>query len=303
MMSDPRISIVILGYNRKDDIREVLNQLCHQSFTNFETIVVDNNSTDSSPNMIEKEFKKVQLLRLSQNRGIASYNEGFSRAKGEIIVVLNNDSYPAFDALEKIVNAFSHDESLGIIQGKIININTNEIFYPAGKEADSQETMEWHDFVVAGSGIRKKVLEKVGYFPKSVFLFGAEHDLSLRAIAAGYSIKYFPQIKFYHIYRPAYLPSIIDTTFYHFRSYYWLIWRRYPILKAMNSTIGLSLILFSRSFKERKIIVHLKAIFAALWNLPLIINERKPLKNKYIKKYEKKVGSNDLIDIIKRKLI
>ena len=303
MIANPKISIVILGFNRKDDIREVLNQLRHQTGANFETIVVDNNSTDGSPNMIEEEFNEVQLLRLSQNKGIASYNEGFSRAKGEIIVVLNNDSYPALDALDKIANAFSHDTSLGILQGKIININTNETFYPVGKEADSQEIMEWYDFVVAGAAIRKQLIEKVGHFPKSVFLFGAEQDLSLRAMAAGYSIKYFPQIKFYHIHKPAYLPSIIDTTYYHFRSYYWLIWRRYPILKAMNSTIGLFLILIRRSFKERKIIVHLKAIFGALWNLPLIIKERKPLKNKCIKKYEKRAGSNALTDIIKRKLI
>ncbi len=297
-MSKPKVSIVILGYNRKDDIREVLNHLREQTYTDFETIVVDNASTDSSVEMIESDFAEVRLIRLGKNYGIPAYNKGFEIAIGEIIITLNNDSYPATDTIKKIVDIFDTYPRLGILQGRIINVSTRTLFYPPN-EALRKKTTQC-DFVVAGAAIRKEIFNKIGYFPKSVFLFGAEHDLSLRALSARYKIKYFDEVIFYHLHKPDYLHSLFDPTYYHIRSYYWIIWRRYPPLKAIDSTLGLFFVLLRKGIKEKRLYTYFVATVSAFLKLPIIIKERTVIEYKYIKMREEEFGTFSLLKRFKR---
>jgi len=113
---NPLVTVNILSWNRKEDLRESLIELKKTTYPNIELIVVDNASTDGSPEMVEREFPYVKLIKMPKNIGIAGWNIGFEKANGKYIMVLDDDSYPAPDAIELMVEEFEKaDEDVGII--------------------------------------------------------------------------------------------------------------------------------------------------------------------------------------------
>ena len=78
----PLVTVNILSYNRKDELRNTLQKVYEQDYENIEVIVVDNASSDGSPEMVDKEFPGAKLIKLEKNIGIAGWNEGFVGARG-----------------------------------------------------------------------------------------------------------------------------------------------------------------------------------------------------------------------------
>jgi len=76
----PLVTVNILSYNRKDELRNTLTKVYEQDYKNIEVIVVDNASNDGSSEMVIKEFPNAQLIQLEKNIGIAGWNEGFKVA-------------------------------------------------------------------------------------------------------------------------------------------------------------------------------------------------------------------------------
>jgi len=88
----PRVSVIIPTWNGADLLEACLASLREQTFGDFETIVVDNGSTDATLAMLDARFPAVRQVRLPENRGFApAVNDGIRAARGEILVLLNND--------------------------------------------------------------------------------------------------------------------------------------------------------------------------------------------------------------------
>ena len=84
--------MVVVNWNRKELLRACLASLARQTRRDFETIVVDNGSTDGSAEMAESEFG-ARVIRNRENRGFcAANNQGIAAAEGEFIALLNNDA-------------------------------------------------------------------------------------------------------------------------------------------------------------------------------------------------------------------
>ena len=108
----PLVSVVMLCWNRIDDVRESLSRLRLQTYSPIEVIVVDNASTDGTPEMVEQDFAEVRLIRMEENSGVAAYNVGFEEAEGEFIVILDDDSFPAEEAVARMVGKFQANPKL-----------------------------------------------------------------------------------------------------------------------------------------------------------------------------------------------
>ena len=94
MNISPRVSVVVPAYNVCHYIEDALLSLKHQSFTNFEALVVDDGSTDSTPKIVESLCKQDARFRLLQkpNGGLSSArNYGIRHARGEYIALLDGD--------------------------------------------------------------------------------------------------------------------------------------------------------------------------------------------------------------------
>ena len=81
----PRVSLVISVWNRKDDLRENLASIRAQTVPADQVIVVDNDSSDGTPEMVTEEFPEVQLIRMpsSDYGACETFNVGFASAKGD----------------------------------------------------------------------------------------------------------------------------------------------------------------------------------------------------------------------------
>src|SRR6266571_3021010 len=108
----PRISIVVCSFNGSPTIRDTLNGLLNLDYPDFEVIVVNDGSTDSTPNIAsEYPFKLIS----TENRGLSNArNTGIDAATGEIIAFIDDDAHPDPHWLRFLSLAFKDGEYVGV---------------------------------------------------------------------------------------------------------------------------------------------------------------------------------------------
>jgi len=230
--ANPVVSIVILSWNRKADLVTTLQAVFRQGYSHGETIVVDNGSTDGSPEMVRTLFPEARLITLPHNVGIEGLNVGLRAARGEIAVLLDDDSYPVDGALERLVTAFHRDPRIGIAAGQIVG--------PAGaatqqawlREQEAKIERDVPTFVGCGVGLRRAALEQAGLFDSTFFLYGNELDLAARVMEAGYTVRYLPGAVFVHAVSPTNRTSLRGE-YYCVRNLLWIIWKYFPLREAV----------------------------------------------------------------------
>ncbi|MFA5109045.1 MAG: glycosyltransferase family 2 protein [Patescibacteria group bacterium] len=119
------ISIIIVSWNVKDKLRTNLKSLFESSGDfKFEVFVVDNDSTDSSVDMVCAEFPAARLIANSENLGFAqANNQAIKLATGEFILLLNPDMRVQPDTLEKVLAWANNNPSATVSGCKLIDEN------------------------------------------------------------------------------------------------------------------------------------------------------------------------------------
>ena len=88
-MESPLVSVVIITWNRKDDVLESIQSIYEQNYQNVEIVVVDNGSTDGTADALAQGFPGVKIVALDRNTGVSEgRNLGVAAAKGDIIFFL-----------------------------------------------------------------------------------------------------------------------------------------------------------------------------------------------------------------------
>jgi hypothetical protein len=203
------ISVVVVNWNRKELLRACLASLARQTGVPLEVIVVDNGSTDGSPDLAEQEFR-VRVIRNSENRGFcAANNQGIAAAQGEFIALLNNDAEAEPGWLCALHRACSQASDIGMAASKILvwedpqRIDkAGHLIFPDGQnrgrgsgaldrgQYDREEEVLWPDGCAAL--YRKEMLDQVGGFDEDFFAYGDDAELGLRARIAGWRCIYTP---------------------------------------------------------------------------------------------------------------
>jgi hypothetical protein len=278
----PLVSIVTICWNRKADICESLSRIRDIDYPNLEIIVVDNASTDGTSATIETDFPEVQLLQMPENVGIAAYNVGFKTARGEYIVILDDDSFPHRDSLKRMVRKFENDASLGVVAFDVRNFyNYDDVKTETVEEVtENRETAAAaKDYLLAfngaGAGVRREVLLRAGSYPEEFFLYWNEQDTAFRILDMGYGIQFFSDIVAYHKFSPVNRESR-RAPFFHARNGFWLIWKNYPLNMAMNLTLRFIHDCVYAAI-EQKAFVYIHAMLAAFANAGKLRGKRKPV--------------------------
>jgi GT2 family glycosyltransferase len=108
----PKVSVVVCSYNGASTIRDTMEGLKHLAYLNFEVIVVNDGSTDATPD-IAAEYD-VKLIS-TENRGLsAARNTGWQEASGEIIAYIDDDAYPDPHWLHYIVHTYQTTDFVGV---------------------------------------------------------------------------------------------------------------------------------------------------------------------------------------------
>jgi glycosyltransferase involved in cell wall biosynthesis len=91
MLSKPLVTIITPTYNRADYLNETIKSILNQSYKNIEYIVVDDGSTDNTRDLVKNNKKKITYIYQKNSGETAAVNTGLSRAKGDIVTIVNSD--------------------------------------------------------------------------------------------------------------------------------------------------------------------------------------------------------------------
>lgn len=226
-----KASIIILNYFGEEILKDTIISVLNSTFSSkeFELIIVDNNSKDNSKNIIkdfEKKYLNVKSLFLNKNLGFAGgNNKGIKIAKGEYIILLNNDcivdknwlkeliiladknskifsvgsklmKYPS--DLKSIQNAGSvvFQDGYGRDIGSIVTSERNSFY-----ENDSKQfNLEKEVYSNCGAAVlfRTKILKKIGLLDETFFMYYEDTEISERASLSGYLNYFCPKAVVYH---------------------------------------------------------------------------------------------------------
>jgi len=193
------VSINILSYNRKEELRTTLRKVIEQDYDNIEVIVVDNASSDSTPEMVEEEFPKVRLIRLEKNIGIAGWNEGFKVASGEFVLVLDDDAYPEKNSIGKAVSELSSNSQVACIAFNIYDSELSKQFKTNWQPDEEKfNTTSWPVFIGCAAMFSKNKLKDILSMPEEYFLNIHELPVSADIHSNGYKILFNKEIIAFH---------------------------------------------------------------------------------------------------------
>jgi GT2 family glycosyltransferase len=227
---EPQLSVIIVNYNVKYFLEQCLHSICkagHQ--IGMETIVVDNLSSDGSRDYLQPQFPQVKFIWNETNTGFArACNMGLKEARGRYILFLNPDTIVPEDVFKNCIRFFEFHPKAGALgvrmldgSGKFLKESKRAFpspstsfykliglarlfphsrifgYYHLGNLSE-QETHEIDVLAGAYMMIRKDVLDKVGLFDESFFMYGEDIDLSYRIRQAGYKNYYLGDLTILH---------------------------------------------------------------------------------------------------------
>jgi GT2 family glycosyltransferase len=218
MKHNTLISIVFVNYNSNDDIAKLLDSLQECTYTNFEVILVDNNSQLENLSDILPSYPFVKLIKSNKNLGFAGGNNfGFKEALGDFILCLNPDIVVTPGFIEPLLFAFKINPKIGLVSPKIKYFHSPSIIQYAGfskinlftmrasshgkGKVDSplysvtQKTSYGHG---AAMMLSREVFEKVGGMNESYFLYYEEIDWCQRIHNQGFEIYYVASSVVFH---------------------------------------------------------------------------------------------------------
>lgn len=213
----PAASVIIVNTNELHHLRRCLPAIARQDYPGCEVLVVDNASTDGSIAYVATEYPWVRLVRNETNLGYAGANNvGFRHATGDYIAVLNPDTEVRPGWLRELIRALEADPAAGLATPKILMMDDPSRINTCGNEItltgltfcrgldEPADRYDRPEVVSAVSGaafaIRREVLERIGGFDESFFIYFEETDLSLRAALAGFRCRYVPTATVLHKY-------------------------------------------------------------------------------------------------------
>ena len=277
----PLVSVVIPHYGGTDILGECLTSLNKCSYSNLEIIVVDNNSPDDSIQFIKSNFTEVKLIRSEFNRGFAGgCNFGVQHAKGEYLLILNNDTIHEPDWIDHLVKMLESNPNISSVQPKIKNYDKRDYFDYAGacggfmdkycfpfargrifstvEKDEGQYDESIQIFWASGTAFltRKNVFDKVGGFDEILFAHMEEIDYHWKSQMLGNEIWVEPASVIYHKGAVTLPVSSPKKTYLNYRNSLILLLTNYPKMTPIR-------LLFPRLFLE--FISLLKEVITFKW--------------------------------------
>jgi hypothetical protein len=219
----PEVSVVVVTHNAKPWIEP-----CLESVRGYELIVVDNGSSDGTPELVRDRFPEARLIE-QQNRGLgAGWNAGMRAASGKWFFLLNADAWVVADGVAKLVETLERVPEAAVAGPRLRNQDgtlqrsvrgfptpwrlTTEYFflrklgprtrmlnafYGAGFRHDSELEAEF--LMGAALLVRPQAAAEIGGLDERFFLFSEEVDWCYRFRQAGWKILFTPAAEVVHV--------------------------------------------------------------------------------------------------------
>lgn len=201
----PAVSILIVNWNGLRHLPECLASLAAQSFRDFETVLVDNGSTDGSVPFVRAHFPWVRLVELPANAGFAGGNNaGLPHCRGDYLITLNNDTIAAPGWLGELVRVAAAHPRAGMVGSRICRADDPDRLDSLGvqlcldgnsrgarrgariADIDLAPVMPILLPSACAALYRKAMLDEIGFFDDDFFAYCEDTDLGLRGRLAGW---------------------------------------------------------------------------------------------------------------------
>ncbi len=233
-----KIASLIVTYHNSENIIQLLDSLINQTYPLDEVIVYDNNSSDSTPELVKKYSKKVTLFESKANIGLGGaqaygINYAFNQSH-DWIWLLDGDSLPDLSALEELISALKkYDKdfnNIGVIASSPQNKSSgmkyppsywrNRLIQPNRNKLYSKEPFLVDTVISSGSLLNLKIINRIGLPREDFFIDFIDHEYNLRMRKAGYLIIYVPTSIVYHTIGDKLIDTNKFSTFTHIGKYF-----------------------------------------------------------------------------------
>ncbi|MEK7067885.1 MAG: glycosyltransferase family 2 protein, partial [Patescibacteria group bacterium] len=194
-------------------------------------IVIDNNSSDGSAEMVKNRFPNARLIESKENLGYAKgVNLGLKQSQGAYVAIFHPDIFITKGALETLVNYLDANLDVAMVGPKLINADGSlqyscyrfpKIYTPLlrrtflGETSSGKKEIDRYlmkdfghnesrevDWLLGGALLaRKAALKEIGYLNEEFFLYFEDTDLGRKFKKAGYKVTYLPSAKMIHLHR------------------------------------------------------------------------------------------------------
>jgi GT2 family glycosyltransferase len=273
-----RVAIILVNWNGYTHTANCIDSLLNISYPHFQTIVVDNGSTDHSIPLLKKHYPNIKIIELGHNHGFTGGNnaairyaidEGF-----EYTLLLNNDTYVTPSFLSELVTFIDQHPHVGAIQPKILFAHDHTLIWNTGSKFNSwlgytsvpeYQKKDHNNHSVAETEwitgcallMRTSLFKKIGLLSDNMFLYYEDVDLSFRIKQTGHSLFIIPQSVIYHVAgvsglnneksdKPSLKPII---HYYNVRNRIWILkkyvaWFKLPTVVIYNTFYIAALLLY-----------------------------------------------------------
>lgn len=295
-----RVAAVIVNLDGGGLVERALHALERQTVRPARVIVVDNASTDGSPDAIAQGHPDVELVPLEENVGFAAANNLAVRMAEDCgwVALLNPDAFPEPAWLERLLDAAARRPEYAFFGSRLVKADRPAELDGAG-DAYHVSGIAWrrhHGRPAAGRALveeevfspcaaaalyRRDAFLEVGGFDESYFCYYEDNDLALRLRLRGHRCLYVPDAVAHHV-GSAIAGAVSDFTLFHsYRNLIWtyvkgmpplLFWLYLPQLVLVNAALLAALILRGRPG------VLLRAQRAALRDLRRVLHQRREVQ-------------------------
>jgi GT2 family glycosyltransferase len=238
-VSSLQVSIIILNWNGKRYIDRCLEATAAQTFSDFETILIDNASTDGSVDSLEERWPGVRVVRLPRNLGFAAANNlGARLARGRWLALLNNDAFARPDWLASLVRAAELHPQYSFFASRILQAEpgdridgTGDVYHVSGlawhrdrnrpldqAQADYDEVFS---ACAASALYEREAFLSVGGFEENFISHHEDVDLGFRLRLQGHRCLYVSDAVVEHVGSASYGVESDQTVYHVHRNLVW----------------------------------------------------------------------------------
>ncbi len=248
-MPTPKVLIILLNWNGKNDTIECIESLKKLTYTEYDILVIDNGSSEDPSDAFKQLFPDILIIRNGCNLGFAGGNNigiqyGLDRGY-EYLLLLNNDTIVDSGFLDELIDASDSDAKIGIVGPIIYQYDNKNVVQSAGMNVskygvksdnigyNEKDHGQFHaserDFITGCAMlVKRKVFEHLGGLDPKYFAYWEDMDFCMRARKKGFKIYFTPESRIWHkgssstggyMNKTAYYYHIRNSVYFFFRNY------------------------------------------------------------------------------------